>query len=223
MELCATDLEAYLHSHGPIPERSLRPILRSILSALAYLHANGVAHRDLKPSNVLLRRPEEDPSDLAVADFDAAGVCSSSPNFFFAQAPFQTIAGTPFYLAPEIVRGAAYGSEVDMWALGCIAVELATGSTPFGGAANFGELYASIELGRWGGLPAGFSAAFRDLVGRMLVVDQRERMTAAEALAHPWFWESWESRGGGRQQGPTGAGAWVTFDEGTGELRCVAA
>ncbi|KAI9031235.1 hypothetical protein DFJ74DRAFT_764327 [Hyaloraphidium curvatum] len=100
----------------------------------------------------------------------------------------------------QIVRGAAYGSEVD-----------------------FGDLYASIELGRWGGLPAGFSVAFRDLVGRMLEVDQRGRVTTAEALAHLWFWLVWESRGGGRHQGPTGAGAWVTFDEGTGELRCVAA
>ncbi|KAI9021361.1 kinase-like domain-containing protein [Hyaloraphidium curvatum] len=186
MELCESDLQAYLDAHGPLPEHRIRPILRSILWALAYLHSRGIAHRDLKPSNVLLRRPDEDPSDLALADFDAAG----------------------------IVRGSPYGCEVDIWALGCMAVELATGRTPFEGAGSFHELYAAIGAGRWAGLPDGFSSGFRDLVARMLVVDQRERVTAAGALAHPWFWDPREVRMG--REG--WAGAWVAFDERTGEL-----
>ncbi|KAI8999933.1 kinase-like domain-containing protein [Hyaloraphidium curvatum] len=220
MELCAMDLRTYLTLHGPLPEHLIRPVLRSILSGLAYLHSRGIAHRDLKPSNILLRRPEADPSDLALADFDNAGICGDFGTD--AQGQFSQLAGTPFYLAPEIVRCLPYGRGVDVWAAGCIAVELATGRTPFAQAEDFHGLFAAICECRWAGLPAGFSHGFGDLVTRMLCPDQGRRATAAEALAHPWFWEMERIGDWGRYGGAEGQGAWLAVDAGPRAVDCIA-
>ncbi|KAL2294745.1 hypothetical protein Nmel_008490, partial [Mimus melanotis] len=77
-----------------------------------YLHANGIVHRDLKPENLLYATPAPD-APLKIADFGLSKIVED-------HVTMKTVCGTPGYCAPEILRGCAYGPEVDMWSLGII-------------------------------------------------------------------------------------------------------
>lgn len=103
--------------------------------------------------------------------------------------------GTPFYMAPCVVRGHHnYSSKIDLWAAGCVAFELVFGKSPFSAATAFFELYSLIATGSWG-FPADAegigSVQFREFVGRLLVVDPSTRLSADEAARHPWFADAW--------------------------------
>ncbi|KAI9010554.1 kinase-like domain-containing protein [Hyaloraphidium curvatum] len=192
---------------GLLPMSDIREVLRGVLSGLAHLHSHGIAHRDVKPGNVLLRRLD-DPSSVALGDFDFA----SGPT-----APgdplLRTFVGTPFYLAPEILRGDGYGPTVDVFAAGCIAYELTCGKTPFEDSRCLADVYRRILAADWA-FPAGAPVpeALRDLVARMLEADPGRRTSAAEALRHPFF----RSPERVRRRSPSGAR--VTYDEATGAL-----
>uniref|UniRef100_A0A674KAD4 Calcium/calmodulin-dependent protein kinase type IV n=1 Tax=Terrapene triunguis TaxID=2587831 RepID=A0A674KAD4_9SAUR len=88
-----------------------------------YLHANGIVHRDLKPENLLYATPAPD-APLKIADFGLSKIVED-------QVTMKTVCGTPGYCAPEILRGCAYGPEVDMWSLGIITYILLCGFEPF--------------------------------------------------------------------------------------------
>ncbi|POI31908.1 hypothetical protein CIB84_004341, partial [Bambusicola thoracicus] len=88
-----------------------------------YLHANGIVHRDLKPENLLYATPAPD-APLKIADFGLSKIMED-------QMTMKTVCGTPGYCAPEILRGCAYGPEVDMWSLGIITYILLCGFEPF--------------------------------------------------------------------------------------------
>ncbi|KAI9022684.1 kinase-like domain-containing protein [Hyaloraphidium curvatum] len=183
MELCAMDLTHWVHSRGRPTEAQLRTILTAVLRALAFLHSKGVAHRDLKPTNVLLRSPD-DLSTLCLTDFNGIHVGPAVP---IAKPGMSTLVGTPFYLAPEVLRGISYSAKVDCWAAGVLAFELACGTSPFGDSGNFAELYARIGASRWSFPPGDYSPELRDFVACMLRTDPNSRPSADEALRHPFL------------------------------------
>ncbi|MDP2342968.1 MAG: protein kinase [Deltaproteobacteria bacterium] len=136
MEMC---------SHGalsprrfPLPWRTTRMLLLSLLDALAHAHARGVVHRDLKPGNVLLCAPEDPRPGLKLSDFGIAQPLSGYDQYLGsggAGAGSDAHSGTPRYMAPEQFNGKAreLGPWTDLYALGCIAFQLATGNPPFSG------------------------------------------------------------------------------------------
>lgn len=189
-ELGEMDLQTYLTARGGrLPEQDQRTVLRRLLEVLAFCHANGIAHRDLKPSNIMLRN-SRDLSSLALTDFSTTFVTEStaprSPN----HPMMKTLVGTPFYLAAEVVRGQLYNEKVDMFSLGCIAFQLAFGRTPFQDATSFVELYSRIVSNAWT-FPEGpgnlTSPLFKDFVSKLLTGDPEIRLSAQEALLHPWL------------------------------------
>ncbi|KAF1385203.1 hypothetical protein PFLUV_G00105290 [Perca fluviatilis] len=93
-------------------ERDAAHVIKQILEAVAYLHDNGVVHRDLKPENLLYADLSLD-APLKIADFGLSKIIDD-------QVTMKTVCGTPGYCAPEILRGNAYGPEVDMWSVGVI-------------------------------------------------------------------------------------------------------
>lgn len=119
-------------------ENDARRVMFSITNALKYMHSHGVMHRDLKPENLILVNNNID-TDLKLIDFGF--VCRCGPNV-----PKEcAVVGTPGYVAPEMLFGTPYSSEVDMWSLGVILYVLLAGMPPF--AADDSEsLFASIKV-----------------------------------------------------------------------------
>eukprot|EP00602_Paraphysomonas_sp_CaronLab_P003591 CAMPEP_0185029222 /NCGR_PEP_ID=MMETSP1103-20130426/15385_1 /TAXON_ID=36769 /ORGANISM="Paraphysomonas bandaiensis, Strain Caron Lab Isolate" /LENGTH=511 /DNA_ID=CAMNT_0027563885 /DNA_START=164 /DNA_END=1699 /DNA_ORIENTATION=- len=164
-------------------EDNARDCVRVICTGLNYIHSNGIVHRDIKPENLLLTSCNND-SDLKIGDFGLAARVSG--------ATLVNPCGTPGYAAPEIVSGQPYGIEVDMWALGVVAYCLIGGYPPFAPEddGDLGSLFASIRSGvfsfdeeYWGEV----SNEAKNFICRLLCVDVSRRMSAEDALKHPWL------------------------------------
>ena len=157
----------------------LKKVLLTLLDGLAHAHARGVIHRDLKPGNILMASPGDMRPGLKLTDFGLAHALRGTPSETTSHA-----AGTLQYMAPEQFHGRwrDFGPWTDLYALGCLAWELATGSRPFGGE-TFWEVHAAHAAGppafpEHPGLPAGFS----DWVLKLLRRETHERFqTAADA------------------------------------------
>ena len=117
-------------------------VMRQVGEALSYLYQNNVIHRDLKLQNILLSEKNDDKAIIKIADFGLAKQYEGSENLF------DTIAGTPIYMAPEIQKGEAYSDKSDLWSVGVILFELVCGFPPFGGR-NKTELRMNIDRGTY--------------------------------------------------------------------------
>jgi len=168
---------------GNYSEKEASDVIRSVTSALLYLHNNGIVHRDLKPENLIYLSPDED-SAIKITDFGLAKYRSGG-----AKAEGMTTAcGTPGYVAPEVLKNEPYGKAVDMWSLGVILYILLCGFPPFYHEST-AVLYKQIKKGEYD-FPAPYwstiSSSAKELVQRLLTVDPNKRFTAEQVLAHPW-------------------------------------
>lgn len=170
------NLADHLARRGPLPEAELLPLALGIARGLAHAHAAGVIHRDLKPANILLATG---PAGLVpkIADFGMARASS----FAGADKGALTVLGTPQYMAPECLEPLAVDPRTDLYALGCIIHELATGAPPFAGATPFAVLdqHRSAPVPA---LPAERSAGLRKLVARLLAKAPGDRPQSASAV-----------------------------------------
>uniref|UniRef100_A0A8C2XKN4 Si:ch211-27e6.1 n=1 Tax=Cyclopterus lumpus TaxID=8103 RepID=A0A8C2XKN4_CYCLU len=167
-------------SRGHFTERDAARALRMVLAGLGHLHDLGIAHRDLKPENLLYYHPGAD-SRLLVTDFGLA-------TFADGTWCLTTTCGTPEYMAPEVLLRKPYSCAVDMWALGVVAYVVLSGSMPFEDDSRT-RLYRSIVRGKFGfrGDPwPSVSNLAKDFVQRLLPLDPGARLTAAQAIRHPW-------------------------------------
>jgi len=169
---------------GSYYESDAVELIRSTLSAVAYLHENGIVHRDLKPENLLFRTPDEN-SDLLIADFGLSRIVDEEK--FHA---LTTTCGTPGYMAPEIFKKTGHGKPVDIWAIGVITYFLLCGYTPFDRDSHVDEMQAILRADYkfepatyW----ADVSREARDFINKCLTIAPEKRMTAVEALAHPFL------------------------------------
>lgn len=169
---------------GSYFESDAAELIRATLSAVAYLHDHGIVHRDLKPENLLFRTPEDN-ADLLIADFGLSRIMDEEQFHVLT-----TTCGTPGYMAPEIFKKSGHGKPVDVWAIGVIAYFLLCGYTPFDRDSNLEEMQAilaadysftPLEYWRHVSLPA------RQFINRCLTIEKGSRMTAHQALAHPWI------------------------------------
>ncbi|KAJ3407474.1 hypothetical protein HDU80_008658 [Chytriomyces hyalinus] len=176
------ELFTQIEERGSFTEKDAAEIMRQLLEAVDYLHALGIAHRDLKPENVLLK--VKDPaSDIVITDFGLSRIVDEDDHIL------HTTCGSPLYVAPEILSRRGYGRPVDLWSLGVITYILLCGYAPFWGEdqpALFEEIVAcryAFEDEDWGQI----SESAKDLISKLLTVDPEKRLTAAEALKHPWL------------------------------------
>ena len=154
-------------------------VSKQIFSAAAYMHSQGIVHRDLKPENILLEETQ-DYLNLKIIDFGTACRCSTGTTL-------TEIVGSPFYLSPEVVNN-SYGPECDVWSCGVILYILLSGYPPFDGKNNL-EIFNKIKKMQFDfnkPVWAGVSELAKDLI-RKLLQPAKSRISALEALNHPWI------------------------------------
>ncbi|XP_058088695.1 CDPK-related kinase 5-like isoform X1 [Magnolia sinica] len=182
MELCEGGelLDRILSRGGKYSEDDAKDVLVQILNVVAFCHLQGVVHRDLKPENFLFTSKDEN-SQLKVIDFGLS-------DFVKPDERLNDIVGSAYYVAPEVLHR-SYTTEADVWSIGVIAYILLCGSRPFWARSESGIFRAvlkadpSFDEPPWPSL----SSEAKDFVKRLLIKDPRKRMTAAQALGHPWI------------------------------------
>ena len=195
-ELCrGKDLRDRVKSEGgKINERETRVIIMKILNAINYCHYFNIVHRDLKPENIIFESPNDDNNDNDEEDDD-------NKNYSFLkiidfglaikkqkEEQLHTILGTPYYIAPEVLKG-NYNEKCDIWSIGAITYFMLIGEEPFKGSTDT-EIFARIIYEE----PDFNNFKFRnvsklgiDFIKKCLEKKPEMRMSAAEALNHPWF------------------------------------
>jgi len=164
---------------GQYSEADASNIVRQIVSAVEYLHGQGIAHRDLKPEN-LLSAEVDGMETIKIADF------GFSKNF--GEEKLMTSCGSPGYVAPEVLTCESYDKSVDLWSVGVIIYILLCGYPPFY-ADNAPALFKKImdvkydfDDPSWDEI----SDAAKNLIRNLLVKDPKKRYTAQQCLVDPW-------------------------------------
>ncbi|XP_039677692.1 calcium/calmodulin-dependent protein kinase type II delta 1 chain isoform X3 [Perca fluviatilis] len=156
--------------------------IQQILESVNQCHVNGIVHRDLKPENLLLASKLKGAA-VKLADFGLAIEVQGEQQAWFG------FAGTPGYLSPEVLRKDPYGKPVDMWACGVILYILLVGYPPFWDEDQH-RLYQQIKAGAYD-FPSPewdtVTPEAKDLINKMLTINPAKRVTATDALKHPWI------------------------------------
>ncbi|XP_030630205.1 phosphorylase b kinase gamma catalytic chain, liver/testis isoform [Chanos chanos] len=178
------ELFDYLTEKVTLGEKETRSIMRALLEAVQYLHSLSIVHRDLKPENILL----DDQGHIKLSDFGFSVQLEPGEKL-------RELCGTPGYLAPEILKCSmdetheGYGREVDLWACGVILFTLLAGSPPFWHRKQLLMLRMIME-GRYQFSSPEWddrSSTVKDLICGLLELEPAKRLTAEQALAHPFF------------------------------------
>lgn len=219
-EFLDQDLRKYLDVNGPCDAATCQHFFRQLLSAVEYCHARSVLHRDLKPQNLLISRDKV----LKLADFGLGR------SYGIPVRKFTHEVVTLWYRSPDVLLGSnKYGTSVDLWSLGCILAEMATGK-PFVGGRNDAELLLQIFQrlgtpndamwpsmreyqnssallakpefqqeypGQWQQYAAPDTQLYQclgahgvDLLRQLLQYEPSQRISASQALRHPYFSQS---------------------------------
>ena len=169
---------------GALDERVIRLYTREILEGLKYLHKNGIVHSDLKCKNVLLGSR----GNVKLADFGCARKISNQIGDEASMKSFNSVVGTPLWMAPEVLRNEGTGFSADIWSFGCTVIEMATGKSPWGdGISNPMAVVLKIACGNEiPPFPRQFSQEGLDFLGKCLERNPEKRWTAEELLKHPF-------------------------------------
>lgn len=165
---------------GSYSEKDAADLIKQVLSAVAYMHEEGVVHRDLKPENLLYYSPDAD-SKIMISDFGLSKMEESGV--------MATACGTPGYVAPEVLAQKPYGKAVDVWSIGVISYILLCGYPPFYDE-NDANLFAQILKGEfefdspyWDDI----SEEAKDFIRSLMCVNVENRLTCHNALEHCWI------------------------------------
>lgn len=187
MELCSGgELFDRITTKGSYSEKEASTIARQIVNVVHACHFMGVIHRDLKPENFLMVSRNED-SPLKATDFGLSVFIEEGKSY-------KDVVGSAYYVAPEVLRR-RYGKEIDVWSAGVILYILLSGVPPFWAETEKGifnailEGHVDFESSPW----PSISSEAKDLIKKMLTMDPKMRISAAQALEHPWLKEDGEA------------------------------
>ena len=179
--------ELFDQVRNQLSETQIAVIFKQLLSGLAYLHSHNIVHRDLKLENILIYETEkskttgEDLFNIKIIDFGTARIFDKNKN------P-QSIVGSSYYIAPEVLKQ-RYNKECDLWSVGVILYMFIVGHAPFDGCDDE-EITSNIQSGIYSKVDKRWKKASRevkDLIQKLLIYQPKKRLTAIQALQHPWF------------------------------------
>jgi len=195
MELAAGgELFDRIQQKGHYSEKDASAVLRQMFIGIAYLHSKKIAHCDLKPDNFLFLH-SGDTSPVKVIDFGMS-------KFVERRKYFKSFCGTPYYVAPEVINE-KYSEHCDIWSLGVVLFVMLFGYPPFYaeqdkfGSFTDDKIFSLVKKGFSPVTKPGYGAHFpqaipvsdsvKDLLSKLLVLDTAKRLSAEEALEHPWL------------------------------------
>ena len=184
-ELCqGGELFQEIIDRGPFDENYSAYVMFQILSAINYCHKMKIIHRDLKPENILIiERDSNGMPRIKIADVGTSKIVEKG----HVQ---RKLVGSSYYIAPEVLKK-HYDEKCDLWSCGVIMYILLSGRPPFPGD-NDREIMDNVAKGKYDLNHSPFdkvSDSAKDLIKKLLVMDPRSRISAQEALNHPWFKE----------------------------------
>uniref|UniRef100_A0A7S3N892 Calcium-dependent protein kinase 1 n=1 Tax=Euplotes harpa TaxID=151035 RepID=A0A7S3N892_9SPIT len=163
-------------------EKDAAIVMRQLLSAINYCHKKSIVHRDLKPENMLLEQ-DKDLEKLKIVDF------GTSLTFDPDRALDEKL-GTAYYIAPEVIKK-SYNEKCDLWSCGVIMYILLSGEPPFNDPKADNEaIMKKVEKGKYDltkGVWKTVSKEAKDLIKKLLTYAPEDRISAEEALKHPWI------------------------------------
>jgi len=174
---CLTELLEH-HDAISLQESHIAYVCKNTLQGLAFIHSKHRIHRDIKSDNILLGNNGE----VKIADFGYAAQLTKK------QQKRQSVVGTPYWMAPEVIRGQAYGIKVDIWGLGIMLMEMAEGDPPYMEHPPLRALFLITTKGIPPlKVPEKWSFEMRDFLSRCLQVKFVQRPTSIELLQHPFL------------------------------------
>ena len=185
-ELCSGgELFQEIVDKGPFNENYSAYVMFQILSAINYCHNMKIVHRDLKPENILI-------VDRDKNNFPRIKICDFGTSKMFEKGAIQRkLVGSSYYIAPEVLKK-HYDEKCDLWSCGVILYILLSGRPPFGGE-NDKEIMERVALGKYDLQSSPFNKVSKsgiDLIQKLLIMDPKKRISAQDALLHPWFKEN---------------------------------
>jgi serine/threonine protein kinase len=170
------DLNKYIKKNGRISEKQTKMFMTQIASGLYYLHSLNLIHRDLKPHNILLSKN----GNIKIADFGFV-------KDYTEISMFDTLCGSPIYMAPEILQHKKYDAKVDLWSIGIILYEMLCAEPPFM-ASNHIQLLKIIETTKFKFQKnIIISTDCINIIESLLVVNPKERISFDDFFDHPFF------------------------------------
>ena len=178
---------AMLNSYGQLQEPLIRTFVRQILAGLSYLHGRDIIHRDIKGANVLV----DNRGKIKISDFgiskrvEASALLQPAKNGGHIHRP--SLQGSVFWMAPEVVKQTSYTRKADIWSLGCLIVEMFTGTHPF---PNCSQLQAIFQIGNSSAKPTTPDNASEEgqiFLKQTFEIDHEKRPSADELLQSPFL------------------------------------
>jgi calcium-dependent protein kinase len=182
-ELCSGgELFQEIVDKGPFNENYSAYVMFQILSAINYCHNMKIVHRDLKPENILI-------VDRDKNNYPRVKICDFGTSKMFEKGAIQRkLVGSSYYIAPEVLKK-HYDEKCDLWSCGVILYILLSGRPPFGGE-NDKEIMERVSIGKYDLQSSPFNKVSKngiDLIQKLLIMDPKKRISAQDALLHPWF------------------------------------
>ena len=182
-ELCSGgELFQEIIDKGPFNEKYSAYVMYQIFSAINYCHKMHILHRDLKPENILIAKRDKN-------DFPLVKICDFGTSKMFEKGATQKkLVGSSYYIAPEVLRK-HYDEKCDIWSCGVILYILLSARPPFGGDTD-SEIMEKVAKGKFDLKSSPFDKISNEainLIKSCLTMDVDKRISAEEALKHPWF------------------------------------
>ncbi|PWN21690.1 Pkinase-domain-containing protein [Microstroma glucosiphilum] len=202
---------ALLRNYGAFEEPLVRNFVRQILHGLSFLHGQDIVHRDIKGANILV----DNKSCIKISDFGISKKVESDL-LTNARAHRPSLQGSVFWMAPEVVKQTSYSRKADIWSLGCLVVEMMSGTHPW---PNLNQMQALFKIGSCAkpSLPEEISAEAVDFLEKTFEIDHEKRPTADELLRHAFITEEVLGATTGDEMDGEAGRAQATSEEGEGQ------